>query len=154
MANSLGFSEWLNIDESSKEDKKELMSKLLASKNQNELVSIVRQIQDKGLELKKGKLRAKKAKTENIKKWMYEVLDSGMKFSVWFENRMLAEMAKKKSQPVVMPKEDGPMIIRGKDIKVATGHPAHNIGTGVHAQGPRRERTRAARNRKAIAEQE
>lgn len=151
--NSLGFSEWLSIDESSKEDKKELMSKLLAAKNRDDLISVVRQMQDKGLCLKKGKLRASRPKSENLKKWMHEVLDNGMKFSVWFENRMLAEMAKRKSQPVVMPKEDGPMIIRGKDIKVSTGHPAHNIGTGVHAQGPRRERTRSARNRKAITDQ-
>ena len=62
-------------------------------------------------------------------------------------------MAKRKPQPVVMPKQDtGKMTI--KLDKIPLGHLAHVIGTGRHADSRlRRRRTRGALRRSVIADQ-
>ena len=51
------------------------------------------------------------------------------------------------------PKADAPIIIKGQDIKVATGHPQKVCGTGKHLDGRfRRRRTRAAQQRAALSD--
>lgn len=73
-------------------------------------------------------------------------------FQEWYKDRTLIEMAKK-PQPVEMPKaDDNKMVIRAADINVSIGHQGPISGTGVHDPRPRRERTRAAQKRKAIAD--
>jgi hypothetical protein len=58
-------------------------------------------------------------------------------------------MSKKKSQPVVMRKqESNTMVI--KIGKVAIGHQSHITGTGIHDTRPRKQRTRAAQKKQAI----
>ena len=52
-------------------------------------------------------------------------------------------MSKKKSQPVVMPKQESNTMVIKID-KVAIGHQSHVTGTGVHDSRPKRSRTRQA----------
>jgi hypothetical protein len=43
------------------------------------------------------------------------------------------------------------IIIRSRDIKISTGHPARSIGTGIHSdKRSRRNNTRSSQQRKAI----
>jgi hypothetical protein len=84
-----------------------------------------------------------------------------MKFTEYVaqQDRIYSEMArnkrKKRSQPVQMPKkDDGPMIIKADDLNVGWGHQPHASGTGVWAQGERRQRDRGAAKRAAIRDQE
>ena len=44
------------------------------------------------------------------------------------------------------------VIIKQDDLKVSIGHTAHTTGTGVHDSRPRRQRTRSAKNSRAIRE--
>jgi hypothetical protein len=55
-------------------------------------------------------------------------------------------MSNKKSQPVIMPKQESNRIVI-KVGKIAIGHQSHITGTGVHDSRPRRERTRQAQRR-------
>ena len=52
-------------------------------------------------------------------------------------------MSKRKSQPVVMRKQESNTIVI-KIGKVAIGHQSHITGTGVHDNRPKRSRTRQA----------
>jgi len=60
-------------------------------------------------------------------------------------------MSKKKSQPVVMRKQESNTLII-KIGKVAIGHQSHITGTGIHDNRPKRQRTRSQQNRQAIKE--
>ena len=44
------------------------------------------------------------------------------------------------------------VVIKQDDLKVSIGHTAHTTGTGVHDSRPRRQRTRSAKNNRAIRE--
>jgi len=44
------------------------------------------------------------------------------------------------------------VVIKKDDLKVSIGHTAHTTGTGVHDNRPRRQRTRSAKNNRAIRE--
>lgn len=85
-----------------------------------------------------------------------------MKFIDYVEkqDRMYNEMAgkKKKPQPVQMPKEDDPQVIKGELGNI--GHQNHMSGVGVWNQkkpgntgNRRRQQTRASRNNAAIKDQ-
>ena len=80
-----------------------------------------------------------------------------MKFTEWLE---LTEMAsrKKKSQPTAPPKKNdlfAPLVISKADqLKTSMGHQSHITGTGVHTDKRlRRQRTRGAKNSRAISDQ-
>jgi hypothetical protein len=60
-------------------------------------------------------------------------------------------MSKRKSQPVVMPKQKSNRIVI-KVGKIAIGHQAHITGTGTHDLRPKRKRTRSTQNRAAMKE--
>lgn len=143
--------------EEPKDEKKDLMSKLLSSKDREELASVVKKMRDKGLHVHNGKVKEKKEEGENLQKWMVESLDRSMKsFSEWYEKR-LNEMSrrkskKKKAQPVVMPKDKDNEPLTFKIGIGRAGHQQPSFRTGTHDQGARRQRTRRARNRKAIQE--
>ena len=44
------------------------------------------------------------------------------------------------------------VVIKQDDLKVSIGHTQHAIGTAAHDHRPRVQRTRAAKNNKAIRE--
>jgi len=44
------------------------------------------------------------------------------------------------------------LVIKAADLKVSIGHQPHQSGGGVHASEPRKQRTRAAKNNRAIRE--
>jgi|TARA_Y100000310_G_scaffold41620_1_gene38905 hypothetical protein len=60
-------------------------------------------------------------------------------------------MSKRKSQPVVMPKQESSTMVI-KVGKIAIGHQSHITGTGAHDLRPKRKRTRSAQTRAAIRE--
>ena len=43
-------------------------------------------------------------------------------------------------------------VIKASDLKVSIGHQTHQSGGGAHDNRPRKQRTRAANNNKAIRE--
>tara|TARA_Y100000817_G_scaffold302960_1_gene284439 strand:- start:850 stop:1020 length:171 start_codon:yes stop_codon:yes gene_type:complete len=44
------------------------------------------------------------------------------------------------------------VVIKQDDLKVSIGHTQHASGTGAHDNRPRRQRTRADKNNRAIRE--
>ena len=72
-----------------------------------------------------------------------------MQFKKW----LVSEMGKKKSyMPSVKKGDDEPMIIKGANIKTATGHEANlpSFRTGTHDSRPKRQKTRYSVNQRAI----
>ncbi len=51
-----------------------------------------------------------------------------------------------------MKKKSTKIVIKASDINVSIGHRQHQSGGGAHDNRPRRQRTRSAKNNRAIRE--